>query len=148
MFEKIKKIIKIGTDNDKNRVEWLRKTLKSIPSGLRILDAGAGEKRFKDFCSHLDYVSQDFAQYNGEGDKTGLQMGKWDQANLDIVSDITSMPEPDESFDAILCTEVFEHIPDPISAIKEFSRLLKRGGRLIITAPFCCGTHFAPYYFL
>lgn len=46
-----------------------------------------------------------------------------------------------------MCIEVFEHIPDPISAIKEFSRLLKPGGYLVITAPFCSSTHFAPYHF-
>ena len=74
-------------------------------------------------------------------------MGKWDNSNLDIISDITKIPEPDASFDVILCTEVFEHLPDPISAIKEFSRLLKRGGKLIVTAPFCSLTHFAPYHF-
>ena len=37
----------------------------------------------------LDYVSQDFAQYDGEGDTIGLQTGTWDQAQLDIISDIT-----------------------------------------------------------
>lgn len=147
MIDKIKKIIKIGADNDQNRVIWLEKTLKAIPAGSRILDAGAGEQRFKKFCSHLNYVSQDFAQYTGEGNGIGLQMGKWDQNNLDIVSDIVKISEPDESFDAILCTEVFEHLPDPILAVKEFSRLLKKGGHLIVAAPFCCGTHFAPYYY-
>jgi hypothetical protein len=38
-------------------------------------------------------------------------------------------------------------LPDPIRAIKEFSRLLKKNGQLIITAPFCSLTHFAPYHF-
>jgi SAM-dependent methyltransferase len=74
-------------------------------------------------------------------------MDSWDYGKLDIICDITNIPRPDHSFDAILCTEVFEHIPDPISAIKEFSRLLKPGGKLILTAPFCSMTHFAPYHF-
>jgi len=38
-------------------------------------------------------------------------------------------------------------LPDPISALKEFSRLLKKNGYLIITAPFCSLTHFSPYHF-
>ena len=46
-----------------------------------------------------------------------------------------------------LCSEVLEHIPDPIRSIKEFSRLVKPGGYLLITAPFASLTHFAPYHF-
>lgn len=137
----------VGTSNESKRQKFVKQTLENLPKGLRILDAGAGEQQFKKYCSHLMYVSQDFAQYDGLGDSAGLQMGKWDNSNLDIISDITNIPEPDFSFDVILCTEVFEHLPDPISAIKEFSRLLKPNGTLIITAPFCSLTHFAPYHF-
>jgi ubiquinone/menaquinone biosynthesis C-methylase UbiE len=137
----------IGSTNLSNREIWLEETLKKIPRDDKILDAGAGELKYKKFCSHLRYVSQDFAQYDGKGDDKGLQTEQWDQTKLDIISDITSIPEPDESFDAIMCIEVFEHLPAPILAIKEFSRLLKKGGILIITAPFCSLTHFAPYHF-
>ena len=76
-----------------------------------------------------------------------MTTGSWDQSRLDIVSDIVSIPEPDESFDAIMCIEVFEHLPNPVLAIQEFARLLRPGGQLIITAPFCSLTHFAPYHF-
>jgi len=138
---------KIGTHNHSNRVVWLAKTLQKIPASSRILDAGAGEQQFKKLCTHLDYVAQDFAQYDGLGDDKGLQMGKWDQTQLDIVSDITAIPELDESFDAIMCIEVLEHLPNPILAIQEFSRLLRQGGFLILTAPFCSLTHFSPYHF-
>ncbi len=141
------KIVPTGTNNDAERIQWLEKVLKSIPSGLRILDVGAGERRFEKFCSHLRYIAQDFGKYDGKGDMVGLQTEGWDQSKLDIVSDITKIPEPNSSFDIILCTEVFEHIPDPLLALKEFSRLLKKGGKLIITAPFASGTHFAPFYF-
>ena len=138
---------KIGTDNEAKRINWIEKALLTIPACARILDAGAGELKYKKFCSHLEYVSQDFCQYEGKGDEKGLQTEKWDTAQIDIVSDIVAIPEKDKSFDAIMCIEVFEHIPEPIKAIKEFYRLLKRGGYLILTAPFCSLTHFAPYHF-
>jgi ubiquinone/menaquinone biosynthesis C-methylase UbiE len=121
--------------------------LLKIPECSRILDAGAGEQQFKRFCSHLEYVSQDFSEYDGNGDKRGLQSKGWDYTGIDIICDITQIPELDESFDAIICTEVFEHLPAPILAIKEFHRLLRKGGQLIITAPFCSLTHFSPYHF-
>lgn len=47
----------------------------------------------------------------------------------------------------VLCTEVFEHIPYPIRTIKEFQRLLKKDGKLILTAPSNSLRHMDPYYF-
>lgn len=140
-------VAEVGTRNELNRENFLREALQNIPTNARILDAGAGELKYKPFCAHLNYVSQDFAKYDGKGNDAGLQMGAWDQTKLDIVSDITEIPEPDDSFDAIMCVEVLEHLPKPDLAIKEFSRLLHKGGALIITAPFCSLTHFAPYHF-
>jgi ubiquinone/menaquinone biosynthesis C-methylase UbiE len=137
----------VGSQNAETREEWVREALEKIPPGSRILDAGAGECRYKKYCSHLTYISQDFAQYDGQGDGKGLQTGKWDQTQINIISDVASIPEPDASFDFIMCTEVLEHLPKPTDAIKEFNRLLKNGGMLILTAPFCSLTHLAPYHY-
>lgn len=139
-------MFKVGTTNESTRVKWIEDTLKKIPEGLTILDAGAGESPFKKFCGHLKYVAQDFGQYHGDGE-IGLQTGTWNNSKLDIVSDILSIPLPDGSVDAIMCTEVLEHVPDPLGAIKEFNRLIKPGGYLLLTAPFASLTHFAPYHF-
>lgn len=136
-----------GKDNLKNREYWLENTIKQIPSGLKILDAGAGELQYKKFCSHLEYVSQDLGEYDGQGDNIGLHTSKWDNSKLDIKSDIINIPVEDNSFDAIMCVEVFEHITEPALAVKEFSRIIKPGGKLIVTAPFCSITHFAPFYY-
>jgi ubiquinone/menaquinone biosynthesis C-methylase UbiE len=121
--------------------------LQKLPAGDKILDAGAGELQFKKFCSHLNYVAQDFGRYDGKGDGKSLQPEIWDRSNLDIISDITNIPVPDNFFDDIMCIEVLEHLPNAVLAIKEFSRLLKSGGKLIITAPFCSLTHFSPFHF-
>lgn len=136
----------IGQHNGDRRVIWVEKALKNLPKGSTILDAGAGELYFKKYCDHLKYTSQDFSQYDGKGDE-GEHWGHWDTSKIDIVSDITAIPVPDASFDAIMCCEVFEHIPEPAKAVQEFSRILKPGGTLITTAPFCSLTHQAPYYF-
>ena len=146
MKRDLKVWLDINTNEDKRNL-WLRQTLGSLPAGLRILDAGAGELRNKILCEHLHYVSQDVCQYEGSGDRKGLHTGTWDTSRIDIVCDITSIPEPDASFDAILCSEVFEHLTDPLQALDEFRRLLKPGGKIILTAPFSSLVHFAPYHF-
>lgn len=142
----IKELFGVNT-NEQARNKWLVETLSTIPKGLRILDAGAGELRNKPLCKHLEYISQDLCQYEGTGDLKGLQTGVWDTSKIDIVSDISNIPAADASFDVILCSEVFEHLTDPLSALDEFSRLLKSGGKLILTAPFASLVHFAPYHY-
>ena len=137
----------IGTNNLKNRQIWVENTLKALPRGLKIIDVGAGECQYKIHCNHLDYVSQDFNQYNGVGDSNALQTGKWDVSQIDIVSDITNIPVLDRTMNVILCTEVLEHVPDPIAAINEMNRILEPGGLIILTAPVCSLTHFAPYHY-
>jgi ubiquinone/menaquinone biosynthesis C-methylase UbiE len=138
--------IPFGDTNDWSREIWVSQQISKLFSGIRLLDAGAGQLRYKKYCSHLNYISQDFGGYDGKGDGKGLQIGAW-KSPVDIVSDIINIPEPSASFDAIICIEVFEHIPDPISALKELSRLLKSGGQLILTAPFASVTHYSPFHF-
>lgn len=134
-------------DNTKFREQWLEKILKKIPPNSTILDAGAGESSKKKYCSHLKYTAQDFAQYDGKGDGKSLQTSTWDQTKLDIISDITAIPVANASFDAAMCIEVFEHLPDPLAALRELSRIVRPGGFLILTAPFCSLSHFTPYHF-
>jgi SAM-dependent methyltransferase len=142
----LKRLLRINV-NETRRNDWLARVLRAVPPGHRLLDAGAGELRNKPLCAHLNYVSQDVCEYKGQGDSTGLHTGTWDTSRIDLVCDIVNIPEPDAAFDAILCSEVFEHLPNAILALDEFSRLLKPGGRLIITAPFASLVHFAPYHY-
>jgi len=137
----------VGTTNESDRESWIRRELEQRPAGWRLLDAGAGEQPYRQYCGHLNYVAQDFAQYVPSQTPAGLHVKSWDYAKLDILSDISAIPEPDASFDAVLCAEVLEHVPDPVAVLRELSRLLKRDGMLILTAPFCSLTHLAPYHF-
>lgn len=147
MLHKIKQKLNFGPRNQLNRERWLERKLQEIAPGSRILDAGAGELRYKKFCTHLDYVSQDFGQYDGAGNGEGLQEQVWDNSKLDLVCDIAAIPVANASFDAAMCIEVFEHIPEPIKALEELGRIIKPGGHLILTAPMNSLVHFAPHYY-
>jgi ubiquinone/menaquinone biosynthesis C-methylase UbiE len=142
----LKRVSGVSANQDA-RDQWVASVLATLPAGARVLDAGAGEQRYRKHCAHLQYVAQDFGGYDGHGNSQGLQVGSWNYGSLQIVSDITAIPEPAGSFDAIMCTEVLEHVPDPLRALDEFARLLRSGGQLIVTAPFASLVHFAPYHF-
>lgn len=124
--------------NDYNRDRFIAEVAQSIPAGAQVLDAGAGPCRYKHLFAHCAYQAQDFGRYQGADHSYG---------ELDYVCDITAIPAPDESFDFILCTEVFEHLPRPDLAVQEFARLLRKGGETAITAPLGSGIHMPPYHF-
>ena len=139
--------LKTGTSNSLSRDLWVQKELAEITAQSRLLDAGAGEQKYRSFCSHLIYFSQDNAAYDGRGDGHGGHVEGWTYGSTDYICDITSIPLESETFDAILCTEVLEHLPNPVAAVAELTRLLRPGGLLILTAPFCSFTHFSPYFY-
>lgn len=143
-------------DNTNDRIEFVNHELASLPKGSSILDAGCGSQMFKSACSHLIYKSQDFGQYvtddkemmGGQNKEiSGEVKPAYKYGDLDYVCDIWDIDEKDKTFDSILCTEVFEHIPYPIETVREFSRLLKKKGKLILTAPSNCLRHMDPYFF-
>lgn len=136
-----------SSENEAKRHEWVHSILSELEEGQTILDAGAGEKQYQKYCEHLKYFSQDVKNYSGEGNGDALQTGSWEYGDIDYVCDIEKLDIADNHFDNVLCTEVLEHVKDPRKALDELVRVLKPGGRLILTAPFCALTHFAPYFY-
>jgi ubiquinone/menaquinone biosynthesis C-methylase UbiE len=138
--------LKASEDNSIRRDTWVAQRLAELPAGWQLIDVGAGQCQYKKHCGHLVYKSQDNAIYDGRGDSVGLQTDVWDFSKIDIVCDLLDIPENDP-YDAALFTEVLEHIPDPAAALYKMARLVKPSGLLILTAPFCSFTHFAPYFY-
>lgn len=132
--------------NEQARREWLNDVLTSLRPNASLLDVGAGECQYKKYCSHLKYVSQDISLYDGVGDQAGLQTTRWDTSQIDLVCDLLEIPETTR-YDYVLCTEVLEHVPDPVKALEKLTRLVQPGGEIIVTAPFSSLTHFAPYHY-
>jgi SAM-dependent methyltransferase len=66
-----------------------------------------------------------------------------DSTGPDVVADITRFNShiPDESFDALMCTEVLEHVVDPFAAIRELRRIVKVGGHILFTTPLNARIH-------
>ena len=128
--------------NQRARDRWVREKAAQIPPGARVLDVGAGTCPYHALFAHCDYRTHDFKKYDGVKLGNTTAYGK-----IDYVSEITCIPVPDASFDIVLCTEVLEHVPNPIEALREMTRLLRPGGQLLITAPLGSGLHQLPFHF-
>jgi SAM-dependent methyltransferase len=51
-----------------------------------------------------------------------------------VRANVESMPFEDEAFDLVLCTQVLEHVLSPADAVRELARVLRSGGRLLLSA--------------
>jgi ubiquinone/menaquinone biosynthesis C-methylase UbiE len=137
--EYIKKMVNF---NEIQRDRWINEKSRCIATGSIILDIGAGTCPYKDLFRHCSYFALDFVKYKGIKRNGRSHYGK-----INVISDILHIPVKNDSVDVVLCTEVLEHVFDPISAIKEMARVLKTNGTILLTAPLGSGLHQLPYHF-
>lgn len=104
-----------------------------------ILDVGCGEMPFRALLGpDVTYVGIDVPSANAFGMMQHPEI---------IAFDGTHIPFPDAFFNCVLCTEVLEHVEEYAPLIAEMARVLKPGGRLLVTVPFAARVHHAPYDF-
>lgn len=119
----------------RNIFDFLIAAKYSVNDNDIVLDAGAGQCRYKPFFDKRHYIATDFAQ----GDI------KWDYGKLDIVNDIVKLPIISESIDLVLSTSTLEHVNEPQLAINESYRVLRNGGHLFLYVPHCYPEHQIPH---
>ena len=101
----------------------------------RVLDAGAGECRFKPVFAHARYVGIDFA----------LGDPHWNYSMLDAIGRLEELPFPNSSFDRLISIVVLEHTPEPARVLAEFQRVLSPGGTVHLVVPHMWEEHQRPH---
>lgn len=99
--------------------------------GLEILDAGSGEGYGADIlaASAADVVGVDLDERMVHHSGRRYPRARFEQA------DLLALPFPDSSFDAVVSLQVIEHLTVPREFISECTRVLRPGGRLIVSTP-------------
>ena len=113
---------------------YMREVAQQIPLGHRILDAGAGDCRYRPLFFGRDYVGVDAAVGKG------LHYG-----GLDALANLEALPFADKTFDAALCMNVLEHVRRPEMCLAEIHRVLKPGGVLYLMVPLFAREHQVPH---
>nr|WP_172834073.1 class I SAM-dependent methyltransferase [Nitrospira japonica] len=63
----------------------------------------------------------------------------------DVQTDASRLPFLTESFDAIICSELLEHVPEPLPVLREVHRTLRPHGVLLMSVPFLFHIHADPH---
>jgi SAM-dependent methyltransferase len=87
-------------------------------TGLRILDVGCGDRPYERLLA-------------GAAEIVGFDVPG--NPHADLHGSIDALPVEDASFDVVLCLQVLEHVPDPAAAVRELRRVVRPGGRVLLS---------------
>ena len=113
------------------RPEFERLT-KETPLHGRVLNAGCGEGLYSGFLESFERVTE---IVNLDLHRPTITTTRRDQRHRDESGSLTALPFQTGSFDACLCSEVLEHIPEDAKALAELARCIKRDGLLLVSVP-------------
>lgn len=123
-----------GTDPADNATwRWQERATQWLDFPLgRFLDYGCGPcglmRKVHHFCDECCGVDVDDS-------KIRTAQEQYTDFQLSIIGPDGRTPYPDDHFDTIAIVEVIEHVPDERAALAELARILKPGGKLLLTAP-------------
>ena len=123
------------TRPEKTRVSvFVAEEADKLPEGARVLDAGAGRRTFENLFKQQRYESCDMP-------------GGFYKQKHDFECYLDSIPKADNTYDAVINTQVLEHVPDPPEVFKELHRVLKPNGVLLLSVPLNAPLHGQPWHF-
>lgn len=100
----------------------------------RLLDIGCGSKPYQKLFAVDAYIGLDI-----DSDLSRQR------ATADLFYDGKTFPFGDASFDSVFCSQVLEHVFNPNEFLGEIARVLKLGGKLLLTVPFVWDEHEQPW---
>lgn len=116
----------------------LWRAISNAAAGMEgpLLDLGCGSRPYESLLKASPYVGVDVYS------ETTRQLGA-----ASVFYDGKRLPFADGSFSSVLCNQVLEHVFEPDEFLTEIHRVLKPGGRLLLTVPFVWDEHEQPHDF-
>jgi SAM-dependent methyltransferase len=112
---------------------WMASELWDLATDAPIIEVGCGDASF----------TRDLAQYSTNVTAIDISASQIAENSRTfprikfVQHDVAEQfPFPDDSFEVIWCSEVLEHLFNPVFAVEEMHRILRPGGRLLVTVPY------------
>ena len=102
-----------------------------LPRSSRVLDVETSTRANLRLLRDLGFHTVDGLDFSNEAIRYCREKG----LGLVRYGDVCSMPFADESFDLLLATDIIEHVDDDAKALGEIARVLRPGGKALITVP-------------
>jgi SAM-dependent methyltransferase len=112
----------------------VRALAASLGPGSRVIDVGAGEAPYQELFDHCAYTTVDWENSVHPNARRSS-----------LIASADAIPLPDNCADAVVLTEVLEHIVEPLQVLRELYRLLRPGGAALVTTPFVWELHEMPF---
>jgi methionine biosynthesis protein MetW len=121
-----------GFDPDTRIFPGLAKLLEAnVDDTTACLDVGCG-----DGGTSGTWLAGHSASYIGvDISSSAIEAARARGLDARLITDASELPFEEASFDLVTCTEVLEHLFEPQAAVKEMVRVLRPGGRLLVTVP-------------
>ena len=111
-----------------------------------LLDIGVSEAPYHGlFAPHVErYIGLEYPPSILDKQPEMWEILKVVKIAVQVFGDGSRLPFLDGSLDTVLCTEVLEHVPQPGRLVDEMARVVRPGGRVLLTVPFIQPLHELP----
>lgn len=133
-WEEIGRNLKKHNPFTAERYRWIKIKLKGLEAGSRVIDYGCGDGAL------LGMLARRFPEYVLSGlepSKTGLRLAteqlQKHQMRVELYDSCQKLAE--SSYKAVICSEVIEHVEDPVKLLRQLHRIAEPNGIVILTTP-------------
>lgn len=130
-------------------LRWLRRAAEFLAPHAQgdLLDVGVGERPYGElFAPYVSkYVGLEYPPVADNLHPEIWGMLERIRGVVDLFGDGQKMPFRDGVFDTAMALEVLEHVKNPDACLAEIRRVLRPGGRLLLTVPFVAPLHQLPF---